>query len=165
MKLTGIQYYEVADKYVLSLLGETGYIWGFNQDVKISDRFFLGSDTMRGFEYAGFGPRDLTNGADDALGGNHYYRGTLELTMPTFLPTEMGFKGHIFSDAAVLGKNDEKPSSTDLYMNEEDPRVSIGVGLSWASPFGPLRLDFAKPVMKKSYDKTELIHFSFGTKF
>jgi outer membrane protein insertion porin family len=165
VKIGGTQYYEVADKYVLSLLGEAGQIWGIGQDVKISDRFFLGSDTFRGFQYAGIGPRDLTSGFDDALGGNQFARGTLELTTPTPLPDEMGFKGHIFSDVGVLGQNDEKADPGDVFMNEEDPRMSVGVGMSWQSPFGPLRLDFAEPVIKKSYDKTEFIHFSFGTKF
>ncbi len=164
-KLGGTQYFSLAEDYVLSVLGEGGYVWGLDQKVKINDRFFLGSDTLRGFSYAGVGPRDLTNGADDALGGNRFYRGSLELTTPLPTPTELGFKGHIFSDAGSLGKCEETPLATEDFRDNDSIRISVGAGLSWASPFGPLRLDFAVPVKKESYDKTELIHFSFGTKF
>ncbi|NTU76807.1 MAG: outer membrane protein assembly factor BamA, partial [Alphaproteobacteria bacterium] len=164
VKLGGTQYFPISDDYILGLTAEGGYIWGLGQRVRITDRFFLGGDTLRGFEYAGMGPRDLTNGVNDALGGNRYSRATAELTVPTPLPSEMGFKGHIFTDAGTLGKPEETALPGDLFMNEESLRVSVGVGMTWQSPFGPVRLDLAKPVLKKDYDKTELIHFSFGTK-
>jgi len=164
-KLGGSQYYEVVEKYVLSASAEAGYVWGLGQDVRISDRFFLGGDTLRGFEFGGMGPRDLTGGANDALGGNRFTRATLELSMPTFLPDDLGFRGHVFMDAGTLGANDETPLSTDEFKDEENVRASVGIGMTWDSPFGPVRLDLAQPVLKKDYDKVENVHFSFGTKF
>jgi len=164
-KLTGQQFYAPVEKVVLSLLAEVGAIEGFGQDVRIGDRFFLGGDTLRGFAYGGIGPRDLTNGANDALGGNSYARGSLEASFPTFMPEDLGFKGHLFADIGVLGKNDEKALSTEMFMSDESPRASVGLGISWQSPFGLVRLDYAQPVMKESYDEVEHIHFSFGTRF
>ncbi len=165
VRLGGTQYYEIVEKYVLSVGGEVGSMWGIGQNVRISDRFFLGGETLRGFEYGGVGPRDLTGGVNDALGGNRFTRGTIELTMPTFLPDDLGFKGHIFTDAGTLGNNDESPLPGENFKNEESIRASVGIGATWQSPFGPVRLDFAKALLKKDYDKTEIIHFSFGTRF
>jgi len=165
LKIGGTQYYEIVEKYVLGATGEAGYIWGIGQKVKINDRFFLGGDSLRGFEYGGMGPRDMTGGADDALGGNRFTRAAIELTMPTFLPDDLGFKGHIFADAGTLGKNDEEALAGDDIKREENIRASLGLGMTWQSPFGPVRLDYAFPVLKKGYDKLERIHFSFGTKF
>jgi len=39
------------------------------------------------------------------------------------------------------------------------------VGISWRSPFGPVRMDFAVPVVKEDFDKDEFFRFSFGTRF
>jgi len=164
-KLTGVQYYSPFEKIVVSATGEIGKIYGFGQDVRINDRFFLGSDTLRGFEYGGIGPRDLTSGADDALGGNSFARGSLETSFPTFMPEDLGFKGHVFADAGVLGKNDEVPLASELFKSDENLRASLGLGISWQSPFGLVRLDYAQPVLKEDYDKVEHIHFSFGTRF
>jgi len=165
LRLSGAQYYSIVEHYVLGLSAEGGYIWGLGQDVKITDRFFLGGDTLRGFQFGGMGPRDMTNGVNDALGGNRFSRGTIELTTPTPLPDDLGFKAHVFADAGTLGKNDVKSLAGDDFKNEENLRASVGVGISWQSPFGPVRLDLAKAVLKKNYDKTEIVHFSFGTRF
>jgi len=165
LKLGGTQYYEIVEKYVLSGTAEAGYIWGLGQKVKINDRFFLGGDSLRGFEFGGLGPRDLTNGADDSLGGNRFTRMSLELSMPTFLPDDLGFKGHVFADGGTLGKNNEEALAGDIFKNSETLRASLGLGMTWQSPFGPVRLDYAWPVLKESYDKIEHIHFSFGTRF
>ncbi len=161
----GTQYYPVADGYVISGLGEVGQIWGLDGPTKINERFFLGSDTLRGFQYAGVGPRDLTSVNQDALGGDRFARSTLELATPTPFPKEFGLKGHVFTDAGILDHTGEQPIPGDTFATDGQVRLSAGVGLSWASPFGPIRLDLAEPILKRSYDKTELIHFSFGAKF
>lgn len=164
-KLSGTQFYSPAENYIFSLLGEVGAIKGFDQDVHISDRFFLGGDTLRGFEYAGIGPRDLTNGVDDALGGNRYARASLEFSFPTFMPDDLGFKGHLFTDLGMIGDCDEKILAGEIFKDDEKLRASAGLGISWQSPFGLVRLDYAVPFLKQSYDKAEPIHFSFGTRF
>lgn len=160
----GTQYYPLADNYILSGLTEVGKIWGLSGPTKINERFFLGGDTLRGFQYAGLGPRDLTSTNQDALGGTQFARGTIELTTPTPFPQELGLKAHLFTDAGMLDHVDEPQIPGDTFTQDGGLRLSAGLGISWASPFGPIRLDFAEPLIKKSYDKIEHIHFSFGTK-
>lgn len=159
---TGVSYfYPVAKKVTLNLLGETGAIEGFSdEDVQINERYFIGSRTLRGFKYAGLGPRDLATG--DALGGNLFYRGSAELGFPVGLPDDMGIRGFLFSDFGSLWSLDDKGATI---ADEKSVRASVGVGLSWASPMGPLRLDFATPIAKEDYDEKEVFRFDFGTRF
>ncbi|UKJ72929.1 outer membrane protein assembly factor BamA [Azospirillum brasilense] len=149
------------ESWVVSATGEVGYIVGIGDDgIALSDRFFIGGDTLRGFNTAGIGPRDLRTG--DALGGTRYYRGSVEMTFPVGLPEEFGLKGHAFTDVGTLGKVD---INDPLVPDDESVRLSVGTGLSWRSPFGPIRLDFAVPILKEDYDKKEIFRFSFGTRF
>ena len=149
-----------SESWVLSTTGEIGYIVGLGKDIALSDRFFIGGDTLRGFNTAGIGPRDLRTG--DALGGTRYARGSVEMSFPLGLPEEFGLKGHAFSDVGTLGKVD---IDDPLVADSESIRLSAGAGVSWRSPFGPIRLDFAVPILKESYDKKEIFSFSFGTRF
>lgn len=164
-RLGGTQYYPLAEKWILSGTAEVGEIWGLDGPTKINERFFIGGDTLRGFQYAGIGPRDLTNTNNDALGGDRFSRGTVELTTPTPFPPDLGLKGHIFVDGGTLGQNSEQSTNGDILANDESLHLSSGVGVSWASPFGLVRLDYAQPILYQTYDKLEHIHFSFGTKF
>lgn len=160
-RLSGGYYVPLGEEnWVLSTSGELGYILGMGQKVALSDRFFIGGDTLRGFNTAGIGPRDITTG--DALGGTRYARGSVEMSFPFGLPEEFGLLGHAFTDVGTLGKVD---ISDPNVKTEESIRVSVGTGVSWKSPFGPIRLDLAIPLRKESYDKKELIRFSFGTRF
>jgi outer membrane protein insertion porin family len=164
-RLGGTQYYPLAEKWILSGTAEVGEIWGLDGPTKINERFFIGGDTLRGFQYAGVGPRDISSVNQDALGGDRFTRGTIELATPTPFPPDLGLKGHIFTDAGTLGQNPEQAIPGDTLANDESLHVSAGVGVSWASPFGLVRLDYAQPLMYQTYDKIEHIHFSFGTKF
>jgi outer membrane protein insertion porin family len=152
-------------KYILNLFGEAGYINGLGQKVRINDRFYLGGDSLRGFEYAGVGPRDLTGTADDALGGNRYARSRVEVTFPTGLPEEFGLRGRVFTDAGILDDVGISPLPGENLKLNSSLRVSAGVGVTWASPFGPIGIDLAQAIKKESYDKTEFFRFSFGAQF
>lgn len=155
-------YYPVADKWVLSSILETGIIASYGDtDVKINERFFLGGTNLRGFEKAGVGPRDLAT--DDSLGGNQFYRGTIELKFPVGLPDDLGVAGHAFSDAGSLFGIDD--TSTTSLVDESSLRLSAGLGLSWRSPMGPVRIDLSKPILKEDYDIEQVFRFSFGTQF
>lgn len=156
----GAYYYPIAKQWVFSATAEVGAIYGISDDVDIQDRFFIGGDTLRGFATSGIGPRDLTT--NDALGGNLFARGSFELSLPLGLPEELGFLGHVFTDFGTLTDIDANSASV---VDEASPRVSVGAGVSWQSPFGPLRLDFAIPVVKESFDDVEQFRFSFGTTF
>jgi outer membrane protein insertion porin family len=158
--LGGAYYQPILEDVTGRISAEVGNIVGIDYDTKVSDRFFRGGSTLRGFNTSGIGPRDaLTN---DALGGKHYYSGTLELSFPVGLPEELNFRGRLFSDVGSLWGIDGDDTDVD---DDSSPRMSVGTGFSWISPFGPVVIDIAKPILKESYDKTELINFSFGTRF
>jgi len=161
-KLGGSYYYPVAHSWTASLTGEVGAIQGWSDgDVKINERFFLGGTTLRGFSKSGVGPRDLTT--DDSLGGNSFYRASAELAFPIGFPEEMGVLGHAFTDIGSLWGIDE--SDMTGIADESSLRASAGVGFSWRSPMGPVRIDLAAPLLKEEYDEKEIFRFSFGTRF
>ena len=159
---TAIQYFSLADDVVLSLRGDGGHIWGTGgEDVRINNRFFLGDYSLRGFEYGGVGARDRAT--DDALGGNWYVTASTELVFPLGLPREIGIKGKTFVDAGLIGKPDGYDAK---YMDySSGVRVAAGVGILWQSPMGMINLDFALPVVKESYDKTQIFRLNFGKGF
>jgi len=151
---------------------------GWNgEDVPIQDRFFKGGDSFRGFERSGVGPRML-NGASgdvDAIGGQTYAVGTVEVTFPVGLPEEFGLEGAVFSDFGTVFNAPEDSISAGAagcpgvkkcsVFDTSELRASIGAGLIWQSPFGPLRFDVAYPILKADYDETEWFRFSVGTRF
>ena len=154
-------YYGISQDWVINAVGEMGYIFGLgDDDVRISDRFFLNSNKLRGFESGEVGPRDTST--DTPLGGKFTYTGTVQLMFPLGLPKQFGVSGSVFTDAGSLtGLDFDDPVVSDT----GSLRWSAGIGLSWRSPFGPVRLDFAVPILKEDFDKVENIHFNFGTRF
>lgn len=153
-------YYPVTDEVVGNLVLQSGYIVGLGQDVRLNDRFFKGGRSFRGFKIAGLGPRDAFT--EDALGGRAYYIGTAQLTFPLGLPEEFGVLGNLFTDAGAVAIPVEKGFGIN---NSNSPRMSVGFGVAWDSPFGPIRLDFAKAVVKEDFDETESFRFDVGTRF
>jgi outer membrane protein insertion porin family len=154
-------YYPLAKSWTASLTGSGGHIIGYsNTDVGIADRFFTGGETIRGFTNSGIGARDKST--NDALGGNIYYAATAETRFPLGLPEDLGILGAAFVDAGSLWGID---GSKVGVFDSSTPRLSAGVGISWASPFGPIRLDFAHAIRKQNADETENFRFSFGTRF
>jgi outer membrane protein insertion porin family len=94
---------------ILSVTGSGGYVTGWAGDtVRINDRYYKGGLSFRGFETAGIGPRDLSLLRADALGGKAYAIGTVELTVPTFLPEQYGIKAALFTDFGTLGLLDKE---------------------------------------------------------
>jgi len=157
---TAATYYPLADQWIISLRGKAGYIVGIGDDVTLSERYFVGGDDVRGFETSGFGPRDIAT--DDALGGEWMYSSSLELTFPTGLPEEIGIGGRLFTDVGTSGSLSPINSTT---RDETSLRMGVGAGLTWDSPFGPLGLDVAFPVLKEDFDKEEFVRINFGTQF
>jgi len=155
-------YYSIFDKWVLQFAGTGGYIFGLGgDDVPINERFFKGGRSLRGFESGGIGPRDASS--DDALGGNAYYTGTVELEFPIAWAEELGFKGSIFTDFGTLWGIDDADGV--VLLDKDSIRSSVGAGLSWTSPMGPIRIDYARPITKEDFDETEYFRLSFGARF
>jgi outer membrane protein insertion porin family len=158
-------YYEVFPEVVFSAIGRLGTLNGLGEDTDITQRFFLGGERLRGFAVAGVGPRDLST--DDSIGGNYYYTGTLEAEFPLGLPNDLGIRGRVFTEAGSLfGLDNTQPNGVNVPLGDDaSVRASVGVGVSWESPFGPIRVDLGFPVLQESYDKTQTLYFSFGTRF
>lgn len=163
-------YYGITPAWVVSVQGSTGYVSGWNGDpIRINDRFFKGGNSFRGFETAGMGPRDLNT--TDALGGNFYAIGTVELTVPNYLPEQYGIKTSLFADVGTLGVLDDRYKLTSTgtvntnIADELSLRASAGVSIHWKSPMGPIRFDISKVLSKEDYDKTESFRFSTSTQF
>lgn len=159
-RLSYAVYFPLAENWTVSLRAVDGYIVGLGEDVTISDRFFLGGNDFRGFRSGGVGPRDQASG--DALGGNLFYVGTVELKFPVGLPSEIGLLGRVFSQAGSLARVDESgPGLSDV----GSVRVTAGFGVAWSSPFGPIQVDWATALKKEDFDETQAIFLSFGTRF
>jgi outer membrane protein insertion porin family len=158
-------------------------------DLRMLDHFQMGPQLVRGFAPSGIGPRDLTqfnfNGTPgDALGGSMYWGASMEFQTPIyFLPKDAGVKVAVFADAGSLwdykgplswDKTGEVISGSICNPvpvtgcpldNAMHVRASVGAGLLWASPFGPIRFDFAIPLMKEPYDRKQFFRFGGGTTF
>ena len=234
--------------FIFSLAAEGGYIHALENrgspadgidDVRLTDRFYLGEPQIRGFDIRGVGPRiqliqtipGIVDGVvqnvpltdadgnvnfvrDDAIGGRAYYMTRAELEIPLGSGAkELGLRPSIFVDAGAVfkvtapnlvdtravsqavtdddgnvitpsmplfldvdGNGDAVTTTTDTgipaYSFRErflgdsiSPRVSVGFGVNWRSPFGPFRIDIAKALVKEPGDDTKLITFNVGTQF
>ncbi len=258
--LNANKYWKLSDSgMVFSLSAEGGYIHSLEHrataangidNVRLTDRFYLGEPQIRGFDIRGVGPRirrvqyngEIQNGVpvnvevvdtnqiqDDALGGRAYYMGRGELELPLGTGAkELGLRPSIFVDVgavfgvrrpilqtvqkrsvavAAVAATDTIPASaavpsmplyyfvdnatttptltpsTDplnadgsarvaaLSFSEKffgdswKPRLSIGIGVNWNSPFGPFRIDLARALLKQPGDDTKLFTFNVGTQF
>ncbi|MCE1235693.1 MAG: outer membrane protein assembly factor BamA [Hyphomicrobiales bacterium] len=145
-----------------------GNITGVGKKVEVIDNFFQGGETIRGFASQGYGPRDTYT--KEALGGRNFWTATVEASMPVpGTPEEFGLYMSAFADAGQLWSVDKSSlpvaSATFDPVDDNKVRASVGVGIMWRSPFGPLRADFGIPVSKSKYDQTQVFRFSGGTTF
>ncbi len=231
------QFWSLGHGFIFSLSGEGGLIEPLSNsgdasqgedDILLTDRFYLGEPQMRGFDIRGVGPRVLrkyltidTNGdgkpdtpsdnrsdwTDDAIGGRYYYQGRAELEIPLGSGArELGLRPSIFADVgAVWGITEpqleyvpepmplylqtvngqttvvDEPRAPDgslnvpyttippfveeFYGDSWKPRLAIGIGVNWNSPFGPFRIDFAKALLKQDGDNSKTFIFNVGTQF
>jgi outer membrane protein insertion porin family len=243
-RFNAAHYWNLGSNFIFSITGEGGYIKGLGQEVRLTDRFFLGEPQLRGFDIRGVGPRvirspivadengdpqivtDRSRVTDDALGGNAYYAARAEIEIPLGSGArELGLRPSVFVDAGAVfdvttptlqgglstfpdgifiatrddagaplyvDYNDPAVGTDDILTtspigpdniantplgrtippfletfvgNTPKPRVSIGFGVNWNSPFGPFRIDVAKALIKAEGDDTKLITFNVGTQF
>ena len=170
-EVRGGYFYGFTKDFIFSLTGDVGYVDGWNGNtIRITDRFYLGGDTFRGFQIAGIGPRDTQFG--DSLGGKLSAVGTAELLLPTKLPEQYGIKVALFSDFGTLGildrANKVNPNTNaplTAVADDLNLRATAGISIFWKSPLGPLRFDFSRIIKKDFYDRTELFRFSTSTRF
>ncbi len=152
--------------YVIALQAGVGYLARLQgQKERIIDRFFLGGDNMRGFTVGGVGPHDIATG--DSLGGRVLWTQTTEFRFPLPISKDLGVTGRVFVDVGSLSQAGGvlRNGSNIRVFEDAGPRMAVGTGISWKTPFGLLNLDFGFPIIKKKYDQTQQFRFGFGTRF
>ncbi|WP_459697654.1 outer membrane protein assembly factor BamA [Acidisoma sp. C75] len=155
-----LDYFTGNSNWTLEFRAGAGYLYRYGGNYYLIDNFFLGGDNMRGFQQGGAGPHDIATG--DSLGGDTLATGTVSLHFPLPISPDIGLTGRVFTDIGTLfGVTD---SFGDVYQNDA-PRVSVGVGFSWNTPFGLINIDLADPIVKYQYDQTQVFRFGFGTSF
>jgi outer membrane protein insertion porin family len=162
--VSAINYTPLFDTWVLSTGFRAGYTANLNDaPLNLSDRFFIGGDSFRGFERGGVGARD--SATNDALGSTAYYVGSVELGIPINIGREFAMKGFFFTDVgAATGVEDNEVAGSAI-QDSSSPRIVVGVGLGLKTPFGPVRVDLGFPVVKEDFDQTEVFSFNFGSRF
>lgn len=176
--IKGAYYHTLSDSedIIGSVTAGAGHVFATSGNLSVFDHFFAGQETIRGFDTRGIGPRvqDIATGAFlSAAGGQTYFNGSVEVSAPLpALSRELGLRFNLFADAATLYGNDisaaalAAPNAAQTVVGTNmDWRASVGVGITWASPFGPLRVYYAEPVVKESFDRTKKFGFGVSGRF
>ncbi len=129
-------------------------------------RYFLGGETLRGFDVAGVGSRNWAY-TSYSLGGLWKINGSTQLNFPIFIPDEYQIKGFVFMDYGILGK---PPKREDTYAGrdnyiDQDLRTSYGVGIYWNTPMGPMNFSWGWPLKMNKHDREQRFLLSFETQF
>lgn len=135
-----------------------------NSASRVTDRFFLSSNQLRGFAGRGVGPRDTGAVDADVLGGNNYLSVRFEADFPLGLPEEYGINGGVFYDLGSVWGLDNTAGIAPVDDGFE-LRTAVGFSLFWETPIGPLTLSWAKALKKNSLDETKSFNISITTRF
>jgi outer membrane protein insertion porin family len=168
--LSGAWYHSPIEDVVFFVKAQAGDLMKIKKEIRAVDKFILGADSFRGFEYGGLGPRDARSGV--SLGGTRYWTTTAEVTFPLGLPSEFGVSGAIFTDIGSVwkvGESKQDPLNPGtlrgVLYNQQRIRVSAGFGISWDSPFGPVNIDYSRTIKKERHDATQALLFGFSTRY
>ena len=186
-----VSYYTISEEQDVVLFGRVrgGHMEAFGSDngtiaggFRTIDNFQARSNSIRGFDSFGYGPRDPITG--DPLGGRTFWNATAEVQFPLpFVPRSLGIRGAVFADvgqltnvgsaaiaavntASLTGAPGAPLTAAQLDQVDDDAvRASVGGSVLWDSPFGPLRLDYAVPISEESFDDIEEFNFGVSTAF
>ena len=156
-------YKELKKDYTLLLNGELGYADSYgSKKYPFFKNFYVGGvNSVRGYDNGAIGPRDIdpATGLDFAIGGTTRIVGNAEIFTPVpFIKNSSQFRLSAFLDAGDVYGNGQTISLGDM-------RYSAGLGVSWYSPFGPLKLVLARPLNAKVGDRTQTLQFQLGSQF
>ena len=126
-------------------------------NIKLSERLYIPGRKLRGFERGKVGPKD----GEDYIGGNFVTTANLSTTLPQILSNIQEVDFVMFLDAANIWGVDYDSSIDD----DGSFRSSVGLGIDWMTPIGPLNFIFAQPITKENSDKTQTFRFNLGTTF
>ncbi|MBM2322074.1 MULTISPECIES: outer membrane protein assembly factor BamA [Marivita] len=131
---------------------------------RVTDRFTLGSNLMRGFEGGGIGPREVGPGdVNDPLGGDYFAVARFEAEFPLPLPEEYGVSAGVFYDVGSLWGLEE--TNANVLYDDFTARHVIGVSLFWTTPLGPLRFNFSEALSKEKFDEEQTFDLTISTQF
>ena len=152
------QFIPISKQWTTAFNAEFGYGKGLgNRPFPVFKNFYSGGlGSVRGFEQSTLGPRDVTG---SVIGGSKKVTLNAEVIGP--FPgsgNDRTLRWYGFADAGNVYGDTERVQLKDL-------RASVGVGLSWISPIGPLRLAFANPIKKQAGDRIQKLQFQIGTSF
>ena len=128
-----------------------------NDNIKLTERNFLPSSRLRGFQNGKVGPKD----GDDYIGGNFATSFNVNTTLPQLFEQNQNIDFLLFFDAANLWGVDYNSSLND----SNEIRSSAGIAVDWITPVGPLNFSLSQPITKANSDKTETFRFNLGTTF
>jgi outer membrane protein insertion porin family len=155
-----IQHYTpLTKKFTLALNADIGYGQGLsNRPYPLFKNYFVGGlGSVRGFQQSSLGPSNSANTL--FLGGARKVVFNAEVLAPfPGAGNDRTLRLFAFADAGRAFAESQKISLTDL-------RSSVGIGLSWLSPMGPLRFSYAFPVKSQDTDKIQRLQFQIGTSF
>ncbi len=154
---------DIFKNVVVMLNGELGYADSYGDGVyPFFKNFYAGGvNSIRGYENGALGPRDIDPATNNefSVGGTTRIVGNAEVFVPVpFIKDSSQFRISAFLDGGTVFAEGESRKLSEL-------RYSAGLGLSWFSPFGPLKLVFAQPLNEEDGDQTETLQFQFGQQF
>ncbi len=152
----------MSEEVTLRASFEAGAV-NYEDGSRVTDRFFLGSSLMRGFESGGIGPRERNGDIDDALGGNMFAVARFEAEFPLGLPDEYGISGAPSMMSALSGIWIRL--NADVIYNDASLRHVVGLSVFWDTALGPLRFNFSKALVKEEYDKEQEFELTISTQF
>ncbi len=156
------------DRWQLKSSWEFGYLQSLESNDYIPRvyRYFLGGESLRGFDVAGVGSRNWFY-RNYSLGGLWRANGSTQLNFPIFIPDEYQIKGFVFADYGILGKPPRQEFEYQGRPNiiDEDWRTSVGVGIYWNTPMGPMNFSWGWPLKVNKYDDERRFLLSFATQF
>ncbi len=148
--------------YIFSYGTKLGTITSLDDEkITSSNRFYFNSNSVRGFDTNGIGPRD--NGNNNGVGGNNFYTGQVEVKSRKLIPGDLGIDVSVFSDIGSLWDTDYPTNVKGV--NDSSPRASAGVAIYWNTVVGPLSFIWGWPISDENYDKENNFKFSIGTSF
>lgn len=155
----------LSGEVTLRAIAEGGLLSGFGgYDPRATERYF-GRGKIRGFEPNGIGPRDMTAGNEDALGGNIFAVARLEADFPLGIPEEYGISGGAFLDVGSVWGLGDTAGTGGPVDDGFHPRAVAGLSVFWTTPLGPLRFNFSRALVKEDYDIEQPFEFTISTRF
>jgi len=170
-------YLPVAGDMTLLASAQAGHIksYGKQKYVSLDEKFHLGGDDLRGFDYYGIGPRfkvcndkmvcSDTNYRGETVGGNRYYLASLELKVPFDFAKETGIHGILFLDAGEVWGVDIDKQYQDRIFQQRGIRASCGLGFGLTTPLGPISFTYGMPLKKRRFDQKKSFNIAFKTNF